>query len=202
MIDSNYFYFSDNDKNIIRDEFNLLKEKNIYDVKRSKNLIDSEFYCYLYSNHALVLTGFVNFRLYKYINYLDKILNEAVNQYVLDKEYISYVNLLQQYINSKQSSNEIINLIYINSKGFLLSENGEFIQLDDFNSSYVTDISFSQNDYVLNTLIGILPKQITLHLITPRDQFIKTIEMIFTDKVKICQGCELCQAYRILGFNK
>lgn len=198
IINLNYFYFSYDEKRIIIDEFKLIKEKNVYDSMYVLNLIFPIVYNYLVNNKSVILSGFVNFCLPAYYHYLEKLVVEAVNQYIVDKEYITFVNLLRGYVNSKLPNNIIVNLIYVNSSGILLSDNGNYIKLDGFNSSYVSDISFSQNDYIINTLVGILPSEIRVHLISPEDQFIKTIEMIFTDKVLFCEGCDICKAYKLL----
>ena len=194
----NYCYFDYDDKNIVLDEFKLLKYKNIYNYSDVKKLIFTQIYSYLYNHKSIVLTGFVNFRLSNYYHYLEQIISEAVNQYVIDKEYINFVNLLKDYVNSKTPNNISLNLIYFNSNAMLLSQNGDIIELDDFDSTYLSDISFSQNDYVLNTLVGVLPKKIKIHLISPKDQFIKTIEMIFSEKVHFCTGCSICKTYKLL----
>ena len=94
-----------------------------------------------------------------------------------------------------------VNLIYVNNEAILLSEDGNLIDLDVFDSKYLSDISFSNNDYVLNTLVGLIPNRIILHLISPKDNFIKTIELIFGDKVMYCKSCNLCSAYKILNLN-
>ena len=83
----------------------------------------------------------------------------------------------------------------------LLSEEGNLIDLEVFDSKYLSDITFCNNDYVLNTLVGLIPYKINLHLISPKDNFIKTIELIFGDKVVYCQGCNLCSAYKILNLK-
>ena len=101
-------------------------------------------------------------------------------------------------MNSKAPDDITINLIYVNTEGFLLDDNENFIDLKSFSSPYLSDISFSNNDYVLNTLVGILPKKIIIHLISNEDQFIKTIKLIFEDKVETCNNCSLCKAYKLL----
>lgn len=189
-----YFYFNSADKKIILDEYNLLvKNKNnrLFQVIKQVNL-------YIKNNKSIVLNGFVNFRLANYLDYLDKLLQEAINQYVVDKEYFEFVDLLKGYVDSKIPDNITVNLVYVNSDAILLSEDGDIIPIDKFNSMYLSDISFSNNDYVLNTLIGILPSKICLHLISEEDAFIKTIRLIFTNKVSNCNGCALCSAYQTL----
>ena len=112
-----------------------------------------------------------------------------------------HVELLNDYVVSKLPNNITLNLIYINSEGILLTDNGEYVKLEEFNSEYLSDITFSKNDYILNTLVGLLPSKIIIHLVSPRDQFIKTVELIFEEKVEICEGCELCNAYNLLKLH-
>ena len=197
-----YFYFDNYDKKIIFDEYKILLNKT---SDYEKNLKFNKIYLpleeYLRNNKSIVLEGFLNFRLRDYISYLKKILQESVNQFILDKEYIEFVNLLKSYVESKIPNDEIVNLIYVNNEAILLSKDGNIISLDEFDSKYLSDISFSNNDYVLNTLVGLLPSCILLHLISPKDNFIKTIELIFGDKVRYCHGCNLCSAYEILNLK-
>lgn len=203
LIDLNYFYFSTSDKKVIFEEYNLLKNNKLKNKATSLffDLIFPRVKEYVSSNQVLLLTGFVNFRLKDYISALEDLVAEAVNQYVIDKEYLKFVDLLRGYVNSKIPQNLVLNLIYVNSEGILVTNSGEFVELEDFGSSYFSDISFSKNDYILNTLVGIIPSKIMVHLISPKDQFIKTIELIFEDKVEFCTGCELCNAYKLLNLH-
>ena len=132
---------------------------------------------------------------------MEDLLQEAVNQFVLDKEYIEFINLLKGYVDSKVPNNKVVNLVYVNSEAILLSSDGNLIELDLFDSKYLSDITFCNNDYVLNTLVGILPSKIILHLVSAKDVFIKTVELIFGDKVSVCPGCELCTAYKMLNLK-
>ena len=202
LIQFDYFYFNKNDKKIIFDEYKILEKKLSDEEKNFKhNMISQTVNDYLKNNKVIILEGFLNFRLRNYIAFLRDTIQEAVNQFIIYKEYIEFVNLLKDYVDSKVPNNNLVNLIYINSEAILLSNEGEIIDLDKFDSKYLSDISFCNNDYVLNTLIGILPSKIILHLISQKDNFIKTIELIFGNKVHICSGCELCSAYKILNLN-
>ena len=61
----------------------------------------------------------------------------------------------------------------------------------------MSDISFSSNDYALNTLLNLVPKKITIHLIDGYvDEFINTLKLIFQDKVQICEDCDICLLYK------
>ena len=64
---------------------------------------------------------------------------------------------------------------------------------------YFSDITFSDNDFILNTLLNILPQKIYLHLvsISPNNfDFINTIKLVFENKITICQDCNICNLYK------
>ena len=119
----------------------------------------------------------------------------------MDKEYLEFVSLLKIYVDSKIPEPITINLIYVNQESILLDEIGNMVKNEDFNSEYLSDITFSQNDFALNTLIGKLPQKIILHLISPKDEFINTLELIFGERIKTCDGCEICSAYKLLNLK-
>lgn len=193
LIYKDYFYFDKYEKNAIFEEYSSISNK--YNNKKICNDIKK----YIKENKSIILNGFVSFRLESYIKSLNELLENAVNKFVLDKEYLEFVSLLKTYVDSKIPEPITINLIYVNKESILLDESGNIIEYEDFNSEYLSDITFSKNDYALNTLIGKLPEKILIHLISPNDEYIDTIKLIFGNKVKICSGCEFCSAYKLLN---
>lgn len=201
LILQNYFYFDSVERKEI---LNLCFDINANDFsyifdKKFKNIFNS-FYNYICENKALFLEGFINFRLYDYMKILDDIVTESVNQYVVEKEYNEFISLLKLYINSQSCNCNLVHLIYFKNDSFLLDENKEIIKIpkDIFKAKYLSDISFSSNDYTLNSLLSILPKKIYIHIIDCYiDEFINTLQSIFENRVYICQDCNICNLYRI-----
>ena len=64
------------------------------------------------------------------------------------------------------------------------------------NSKYISDISFSSNDFALNSLLTLLPQKLYIHLIDKEDDFISMLKLIFNDRVFICSDCDLCNIYK------
>ena len=195
LIYKEYFYFDVKDKEAILEEYSTVSQKC------GDRKISSEINKYIKENKSIILDGFVNFRLSNYISTLDELLENAVSKFVFDKEYLEFVSLLKIYVDSKIPEPITINLIYVNQESILLDENGDMVKNEDFNSEYLSDITFSQNDYALNTLIGKLPQKINLHLISPKDEFINTLELIFGERMKTCDGCEICSVYKLLNLK-
>ena len=200
LILQNYFYFDSPERKKI---LNLCFDINANDFsyifdKKFKNIFNS-IYKYLCENKSLILEGFINFRLYDYIKILDNIVTESVNQYVVEKEYNEFISLLKLYINSQSSNCNLVHLIYLKNESFLLDENKEIINIskDIFNTKYLSDISFSSNDFTLNSLLTLLPKKIYIHVIDCSiDEFIITLQSIFENRVNVCKDCNICNLYK------
>ena len=205
LIFRNYFYFDSSErKEILNLCFDINANDFSYIFDKKLNCVQNSFYEYLSENKSLVLDGFINFRLYGYMNILDNIVTESVNQYVVEKEYNEFISLLRLYINSQNSNCNLVHLIYLKNESILLNENKEIINIskDIFNAKYLSDISFSSNDFTLNSLLTLLPKNIYIHIIDCyTDEFITTLQSIFENKITICQDCSICNLYRLSKEN-
>lgn len=196
----NYFYFDLNERKQILDlcfDINTFDFTNIFEKKF--NSLFNSFYEFLLENKSIVLEGFINFRISNYIEILDDILSDAVNQYVVEKEYVEFISLLKLYINSQKSNCGFVHLIYSKNESILLDENKQIISIENdiLNRKYLSDISFSSNDYTLNSLLTLLPKKIYIHLIDNNiDDFINTILSVFENRTHICQNCNICNLYK------
>lgn len=194
-----YFYFDISDiKKIERNcyellgiaypnscHFNIYKSDNNFDDR--KLVLENIISRYIKSNKSIVLDGFVKFRIKSYIKYIEDSVDNSVNQFVVDKEYNDFIKLIKLYIESKPASSDTIYLVYNNGESTLLDENKEIIHCDKtiLDSSYLSDISFSSNDYTLNSLLFLLPQRLIINLYSPEDEFITTLKLIFSDRVII-----------------
>lgn len=195
LIFSNYFYFTTLEQKQILD---LCFETALNDNLLEKtNLISADVYEYLLENKTLNLDGFVTFRTPEYIKFLDSIVDLCVNKFVIDREYTEFINLLKIYINSKVSECNLVHLVYKNHESILLDENYKIIEYDDSftQAKFLCDVSFSSNDFALNTLLTLLPSKLYIHLIDSEDEFINTLKLIFDDRIFICNDCNICKIY-------
>ena len=196
----NYFYFDANErKDIINLYFDIITEDFTNNFDYKFKTLYSSFYNYLIYNKNLYLQGFTNFRLKNYFDILDEFVNQAVSSYVIEKEYLEFVSLLKLYINAQSSNCEIVHIIYSNLNTILLDENKKIIDIsqDSLDTKFLSDISFSSNDYTLNPLLTLLPKKIYIHLIDNCiDEFINTLQAIFENRIIICTDCNICRLYK------
>lgn len=188
--------------------FQQLKSETANDEKISissrKDLLINNILSYLKSSKSMILNGFLRFRIYDYINFLNDLVDSAVNEFVINKEYSEFIELLKLYIDSKPPRSELIHLIYINEESILLDKNRNIISLSHNNLDipYLSDISFSSNDYALNSLLSLLPKKLIIHTSDIEDDFVNTLKLIFNSKVTICKHCSICDTYKLVESKK
>ena len=196
----NYFYFDNKERkhileicfDIFTDDFNLYFDKKY-------NFLINDFENYLNTNKSIILTGFINFRIQDYLSILENVVDEAVNTFIIEKEYLEFVSLLKMYVNSQVANCELVHLIYNNENSILLDKNKNIINNSDevFKAKYLSDITFSSNDFALNGLLTLLPKKIYVHLINNCvDEFIHTLGLIFENRIEICTDCNICKIYK------
>lgn len=202
IINYNYFYFDEYEKNIIKQNCINTLNDNSSEFFIRKELLWISIFDYFSENKTMILDGFVNFRIADYKNCLDNIVDINVRQYVIDKEYFEFINLLKIYLESKPSTFNLVHLLYFNNHPIILDEFENLISVDCsdiVNKTYLSDISFSSCDYILNTLLTISPQKIIIHMSSEQDDFINTLKLIFEKKVCICSDCNICKTYSLLN---
>lgn len=199
-ISFNYFYFNSyEEKKILENVLNLINENENSTLRY--DYINNEVFKTITNKHSIYLQGFINFNLSNYNEFLNNQIEISVNKFLIDKEYLEFVNILKLYIKSESenSKTDHLHLVYKNKISIIVDDNQNLISCNDniAKAKYVSDISFSSNDLALNTLLNMIPKSITIHLIDGyTDEFINTLKLIFGEKAKVCEDCNICDMYK------
>lgn len=186
ILSQNYFYFDKFElEKVLSICYDILYDDLDFSVDDRFLILFNDFYNYIYENKNLFLTGFINFRLKDYFSFLENIVDIAVNKFIIEREYLEFISLLKYYINSNTSKSNLVHLIYKKNGSHLLDENNNLIDISSIklNTTYVSDISFSENDYILNALLTLLPKKIIIHVNDASDEFINTLKLIFENRI-------------------
>lgn len=194
ILNFNFFYFDSYEQDLIKENcLKYISQQEIQNIKYRKNEIYTEVLKYIIENKYMILDGFVSFRLENYLYTLEEIVDYNVNEYVIEKEYTEFINLLKMYVDSKPPESSTIYLVYCNGESVLLNKNKDLIDLNEniTNAKYLSDISFSSNDYALNALLSLLPAKIEIHLVGDEDEFINTLKLVFRNRVSICYNTTL-----------
>ena len=190
IIKSNYFYFSESEQKCVLSKcLNFLNDSSSVEHKVRIEHIYISVLKYITNNKSMILTGFINFRLSNYLKILDYIVDISVNDLVVDREYKEFINLLKSYVNSNPSHINLVHFFYKNNESILLDSNYKKIpfESDLSNLNYISDVSFSENDISLNTLLNLLPQKIIIHLSKNSDEFITTLTSIFENRIEFAK---------------
>ena len=189
ILSTDYFYFNQTEKSEILLKYNNLNYEDRETISCKMEKLTKIFFNLLEQNNKLYLKGTITFRLSEYIKNLQSQIDSTVNQYLIEKEYNEFVSLLKIYINNEPCKTDLVHLIYNNGSPTLLDKNKKIIRTDSniLNAKYLSDITFSDSDIVLNTLLNLIPKKIYLHLVNKQvDEFITTLKLIFENRIVLC----------------
>ncbi len=203
IINTNYCYFnSPEKKEIIRIAVKLInnEEKSFLSGlfrARRYNTIVRGLVDYFESSNNLILEGFVNFRLKEYIKELEEIVDKAVDDYLMQREYREFIKLLRYFVDIQEPKFELIHII--------ADYDGKYILLDDSKSEitkecikeFTSEISQGEvnyDDLLVSSLITLAPEKVIIHCLGQfkNKELFETIKNVFTGKVSICNGCEIC----------
>lgn len=163
---------------------------------RRKNKVADELEKFLHDETELNIGGFITFRLLSYRNELAEIVEYALDEYVLDKQYQEFISLLKYFVQLQETKVPIVHLLHKGGHEFTLY-NESFQTLEpkppaDRIVAEMLETEMNIEDMVISSLISCSPKQITVHTRNPDMQVVRTIETIFDGRVHICVKCNSC----------
>lgn len=205
LITQNYFYFSKKEqRNIYQGalKYAQMEDSTFRDnmqYHRSR-LISSQLKEYLETEDALVLDGFINFRLSDYQNELEELVQRAVDDYLVEKEYQEFIELLKNFVVVQTPKHHTIHVVATSQNYRLFDEKEQEITeecIREFTNSE-KGLKLRSDDLLISSLISISPRQIVIHGSFVNPQLIQTIEQVFEKQVNYCSGCKLCEKNIIL----
>ena len=198
ILSNNYFYFNTAEKKEILKKTDYKCNNNIEISYYKKKILLDIFANLLKKSNKIYLKGVITFRLSAYKKELQTQIDSAVNEFLIEREYNEFVSLLKLYINTEPSKTDFIHLIYKNGSPIILDKNKNLISTESnlLNAKFLSDISFSDCDIALNTLLNLIPQKICIHLIENQiDEFINTLIHIFENRIELCTNCNICHNF-------
>lgn len=212
-ISSNYCYFNSIEKKeilnlalrIIRNEDkNFLS--SIFLIRR-RNIIVKRLTDYLQGSNSLILDGFVNFRLKEYIKDLEDIVDKAVDDFLMEREYKEFIRLLRYFVDIQEPKFNVIHvLVSFDNKYILLDEAKKEIT-NECIQEFINEISqgeINYDDLLVSSLITLAPRKIVMHCTAQfrNKELLETIKNVFAGKVIFCPGCEFCMVNAVKSEQK
>jgi putative sporulation protein YtxC len=177
-------------------------EKNEYIVEtldmleRRKNKISQALFDLIKENKTVNIDGFIKFRLNDYMEELREVVEYAVDEFLMDRQYKEFISLLQYFVYIQEAKVPLVHLLHKGDKEFMLLDDKMEPMDTSGNNTTLTmellekDINFE--DVIVSTLVSVSPQLIYIHTREPGLQIIQTISQIFEKRVEICKYCFLC----------
>lgn len=166
---------------------------------RRKMIIADLVQVHVRDNSLMNLDGFIRFRLQEYMEELREIVEYALDEYMMDRQYQEFISLLKYFVYIQEAKIPTAHLIHKGGHEFvILGDSLEEIDTNEFDSSFKLealekDINFE--DMIVSTLITVSPANIHIHTREPNMPIINTIVQIFEDRTSICSYCRTCHTY-------
>lgn len=197
IIRINYYYFDDAEKGSIYDYAQQKLKVNTHIREKNKLSILGKLTEYLNINSDIIIDGFIRFRLKDYVNELYNVADEAVDDFLGEREYKEFIQLLRYFVEIQEPRVNLVNIL-LKTDGVFQLYDGEGKAI---NSEYLQDflIDLTENevnyeDLLISELITIAPNEIKFHQGNseiPVSTF-DTISNVFAGRVSKCTGCSLC----------
>ncbi|MGF7186922.1 putative sporulation protein YtxC [Desulfitispora alkaliphila] len=205
IVRTQYYFFTPEEKEEILNNSRKILEsgletrgiKTVYG-KRKREKIMNKVEEYLVTEDEINIKGFVTFRLRDYMRELQEVVDTAVDEFMMEKEYNEFIRLLRYFVDIQEPKLDIVHVVINPDSSFMLyDEVGEELSSTYLESFFMemaeTDVNY--DDLLISALITIAPKQIELHF---KEKYIeteatKTVEHVFGNRVEKCLNCNKCQ---------
>ncbi|MGP0585256.1 putative sporulation protein YtxC [Paenibacillus timonensis] len=163
-----------------------------------KALVQEALRGYLQASSDLHLDGFALFRLKTYEDKLREIVDFAVDEYLLDKQYEEFIGLLQYFVYFQEPLTPLVHLMHKQGHEFAIL-NEQFtpvhVPVSGGVVARIADQEMQMEDVIVSTLISLSPDKILIHTQDPDAQVITTISRIFGERVELCLLCPHCKPF-------
>lgn len=213
IINSNYCYFNAVEKKeILNKAIKIVRNDDksfintLFQIRR-RNVIVRKLLDYFESTDSLILDGFVNFRLKDYMKELEEIVDKAVDDFLMEREYREFIRLLRYFVDIQEPKFNTIHVIVgFDDKYILLDENKREIT-NECIQEFVNEIpegEINYDDLLVSSLITFAPRKIIIHCTgqIKNKELLETIKNVFSGKVFLCNGCEICVINMAKSENK
>lgn len=169
----------------------------LYRIYR-KNAILNKLLDYITTADLIIIKGFIRFRLKNYLIEIAEIVDKAVDNILMEKDYKEFIHLLKRFTKTDEAGLDFLHLVSYPEGYFkLFDKHGKAIK-----SNFIFEKTgfeqgqeeVSYDDLLISLLVLLVPRQIMFHSCGNNQTTAvqKIIKDIFTGQFKECAGCNLC----------
>lgn len=199
IIKHKYQHFSSDERDIIQemtiDHLNesITPDRRLGKILRREEII-RQILKYFNQNHDLNIEGFVRFRLKDYINELKIAVERSVDDFIIEKEYNEFIDLLKYFVELQEPRISLVNVIQKEDNSFKILDDQSNAINNEYLEGYLAEMFEDEVEYedlLVSALINVAPLKIILHFHNQETE--KAVKKIFGERVEVCSGCDLCK---------
>lgn len=155
----------------------------------------------LLQGRELVIDGLLRFRMQALQEDLHRVIEQAIDEYLLDLEYQEFVKLLRYFLEVQEPGMPVLHMVCVNERDIrLYNTEGKPLGVDDL----LRVANFSDQEQsisvedTMSVLISLAPQKLLIHLVQGSEQappVAETVLRVFQERAVTCQSCPLCEAH-------
>jgi putative sporulation protein YtxC len=194
---------------------NLNREDQTYLPETRKHVLVKSILEFLDSHDRFDIEGFMNFRADLYKKELRKQIARAVNEYTLEQEHDSFVQILKRFLASQHSVYKTMHLVikaqgevnFFDDKGRninyeCLGQNAPLLYeatpkglSEGKAEGKISNVELYE-DFLISSILKCAPRRLIVHAVAEQHPaMIRIIQQVFEEKVTYCEGCLFCQEF-------
>jgi len=156
---------------------------------------------YLLAQRTVHLDGFVTFRLKDYTASLEREVDAAVDEFMLDREYREFVRLLHYFVEVQPPKLVEVHVLLQGDGRFEMRDESMQPLPDDVAAEFRLESQGSEinlEDVLVSSLITVAPAQVTVHGDDRAQEMpsVRTARQVFGARLHYCSGCTACEGLR------
>jgi putative sporulation protein YtxC len=151
----------------------------------------------LSAGSEVLVDGLLRFRMQSLQEDWHRVVEQAVDEYLLDLEQREFVKLLRYFVDAQEPQMPVLHLVCLeDSCTCLYDAQGQPLAIEDLAHIDVETIEESglQLEDLLSVLIALAPRSLHLHVpVAEEPPFLETVRQVFEGRAELCYGCPICE---------
>jgi putative sporulation protein YtxC len=194
MLDRQYFYFPNHERREIINLSEKVWQKEREEEQSLRPGVSCRLKEMLERQDYLNIHGLVMFRLPEWRAALRRCLDQAVDDFLMEKEYQEFIKLLKYFVQLQEPKVYQVH-VALDQQGnlVLLDQNYNYIEGPKQGADW-EETAGDKDDLLISTLITAAPQKIVLHrqVHVQYPRATDTLKHVFEKRVSLCRRCKIC----------
>ncbi|MBL0386348.1 putative sporulation protein YtxC [Tumebacillus sp. ITR2] len=200
-----YYYAADEVEYLADSAVRMLAELKDADGMslRRRHIVDSVAE-QLANSRELLVEGLLRFRMHALQADLHRVIEQAIDEYLMELEYQEFVKLLRYFLQAQEPGVPLLHMV-CHEEGVsprLFDGEGRPLVLDEIEGAKqqqnLRDCGVMIEE-TMSALISAAPQKVHIHLAHGRDlvpPIVETVKKVFAESAVLCSDCPLCEEAR------